>query len=194
MTHKITIYRLGSQEEGEYCHPVDDVDWDYLTDFFAHRRAASEWKPIRVHLLKHGDRGERATPVDAPWIAVHLLILKPRARLVMERFLLDYGAWKLHVECSSATNIAMFSPARVRGYLDEENSTIERFDDGRILSIDKHVFMRTPPPAAFFAIDELRVGSMFVSQEFVDLWTRHGLTGLTFTPIWSTTLTEAESA
>jgi hypothetical protein len=91
----------------------------------------------------------------------------------------------LPVKCSSV-DLWIYNATRVVDALDPVASSALRFDDGRIMMIQRHVF-REPIVSGVdaFRISGMRVSPIYVSQKVVDQWHASGLRGLEFEEVWS---------
>lgn len=79
-----------------------------------------------------------------------------------------------------------YNVTRVLPALDEANSSITRFSTGRVMSIGRYVFRPEQlGGAAVFKIPELPKAYVFVVDSFVERARATGLTGLTFSLLWT---------
>jgi len=93
----------------------------------------------------------------------------------------SYGEF-LPVICDDA-EIVLYNPTRVIDALDERRSVLSRFQSGRIMMIDKHVFHADKIADVDVFKLPMRASATYVSQRFADIWASHGLTGLDFVPV-----------
>ena len=74
-----------------------------------------------------------------------------------------------------------FNATNVVDVLDESNSELSLFRDGRVMSVDRHVFLM---PASrlpiIFKIPQTRENTTYVTEDFVSLVGGNGLTGFEF--------------
>lgn len=67
--------------------------------------------------------------------------------------------------------------------LDNEKSSVQRYEWGKVASIDKYVFTNKVNGAHFFTLPETRGNEVIVSKEFVDEVQYKKLTGARFPPL-----------
>ncbi len=80
----------------------------------------------------------------------------------------------------------IYNPTRVLDALDEGASSVMRFDDGRIILIQRHVFRSdVVGESDIFTIPDERVSPTFFSHRFVDSWRASGLKGFEFKLVWA---------
>ena len=172
------IYTPLGLDDYELCHPVDPDDFETITDQINGQPRQKTWTPIAMTLI-HEDEGRTLLPSDAPWLGSWALIFRPSAILALGALLREYGEL-LPLQCSEA-KLSIFNPTQVVDALDEERSSVSRFDDGRLMRIKRYELR---PDAIrgveIFKIPNRRVSRTFVGQQFVDLWNQAGLKGLTF--------------
>jgi len=175
-----SILKPSGQEGAEACQPVGrDVGFELAGLIDGSPRLAT-WKPVEFKIL-HKDRRHTLRPVDAPWYATSILIFKPAVIRVMGDRLRSYGEF-LPVICDDA-EIVLYNPTRVIDALDERRSVLSRFQSGRIMMIDKHVFHADKIADVDVFKLPMRASATYVSQRFADIWASHGLTGLDFVPV-----------
>jgi hypothetical protein len=132
----------------------------------------------------HEDEGKKLLRSDSPWLGDHALIFRPSVLEALGPLLREYGEL-LPLECSE-TELWVYNPTRVIDALDEAASTVSRFKDGRLMGIRKHVFRDDIVRGIdIFKIPNRRVSQTYLSDRFVDLWTKSGLKGLEFTQRWA---------
>jgi len=174
------VYTPIGQDHVELCHTSrDDLDVKLAGLLDGSPRLAT-WRPVEFNLVRHDGR-RKLVSVDAPWYVSSLLIFKPKVIHAIGDYLKDYGEF-LPLICEDA-KIVMYNPTRVIDALDEQKSTITRFDDGRIMMIDKHVFHADKIADVDVFKLPMRASATYVSQRFADIWASHGLTGLDFVPV-----------
>lgn len=176
-----TVYVPLGAEGFEFCHPVDEGDFETLAAQTDGMRSGQTWSPLQMRLVRE-DEGKSLRESDSPWLGSHALIFRKRALQRVGAFLEEHGEL-LPAGCPDA-DLAIFIP-KVVDALDEAASSILRFSNGRIMRITKHVFRaEVVGETSAFKIPNLRVSPTFVGERFVDLWNSAGLTGLDFKRVW----------
>jgi hypothetical protein len=177
------IYTPLGAEGFELCFPVHDEDFDLFTYSIDGTPRQATWRPPSVRLVRE-DEGKKLAASDSPWHGSYVLILRRQAIDDLWPILRENGEL-LPLACPDA-ELHMFNPTRVLDALDEQASSIERFEDGRIMLIRRHVFRPALVRGVdIFKIPNPRAGSIFVSERVVQVWTSAGLRGLTFQRLWS---------
>ena len=183
MRTKRGLYEPLGTDGFEFCHPVDEHDFERIDLVISGTAQQSSWEPIGMQVFRE-DQGKNLAASDSPWLGSEALIFRSSVIDSLGSLLKRYGEL-LPVSCHDA-NLWMYNPTTVLDALDEASSSIERFDDGSIMMIDHHVFR--PSVVAdndIFKISSLSVSPTFVSHRFVDRWKGCGLTGLDFVPVWA---------
>ena len=116
----------------ELCHPVDKKDYERLAADLTGRPREANWKPIRMRLI-HEDEGKSLAMSDSPWLGSSSLIFRPSVIEALGPMLRDSGEL-LPLACAEA-ELVIFHPTRILAAIDEAASTIDRFEDGRIIMI-----------------------------------------------------------
>jgi hypothetical protein len=175
------IFKPTRQDGFELCHPVDGEDFATFRTLINGHPQGHSWTPIEVQFITE-DRGRRLRPADAPWLGTHALIFRPSVVDALGRELRAYGEL-LPLACSDA-ELVVFNPTRLLDALDEDASSVNRFDDGSLIWIDHHVFHpEVVRGVDIFKIPNLRSSPTFVNEAFVKLWQDAGLRGLEFDPV-----------
>jgi hypothetical protein len=179
----LTIYMPLGADCYELCHPANEDDFERINVEINGVPRRSGWRPIQMQLLRV-DEGRQLITSDSPWLGPHALIFGHNAIEKLEGELLKSGEL-LPLTCKSA-DVWIYNPTRVLDALNESASSVLRFEDGRIMMIQRHVFLEEVVRTAdVFKIHGLRVSPTFVSHFFVDRWNAAGLTGLEFKKVWS---------
>ena len=80
----------------------------------------------------------------------------------------------------------LFNTTRLVDALDEDNCDLERFDDGRIMDIDRYAFfMEKLRGETLFKLRQDPLGSVYVIDPFVQRVLETGLRGFRFPLVWS---------
>ena len=176
------IYEPASQERAQLAHPIDSADFETINALVNGERRASSWKPLKFKLIDR-NQGLSLHAVDVPWLGSHALIFKPAAILPLRRTLEAHGEL-LPLTCERS-KLWVFNPTHVLDALDPLSSQVTRFPNGRVMWVTRYGFVPEQiRGVAIFKISDLRVSPTFVSDEIVDLFREHHLTGLDFTQVW----------
>ena len=183
MRATVGIYTPLGLDGFELCHPVCQDDYARINVEIDGMPRQSNWKPIPVRLVRN-DEGQELVESDSPWLGAHALIFRTKAVDSMGPVLRERGEL-LPLACSEA-DLWIYNPTLLADALDEAASSVLRFNDGRIMQIQQHVFRAAVVHEVdIFKIQSLRVSPTFVSQRFVDRWNRYGLKGLEFKQVWA---------
>ena len=183
MKARAGIYTALGLDDFELCHPVSGDDFEKISVEINGTPRSANWKPISMHRI-HKDEGRTLNASDSPWLGAHALIFRKRVVDLLGPLLLEFGEL-LPLACPEA-DLWIYNPTRMIDALDEAASSIERFDSGRIMWIQRHAFRPDVlGDIEIFKIPNLRVSPTFLSHRFVDRWNESGLTGLEFTQEWA---------
>ena len=107
-----------------------------------------------------------------------------KAKAVLGPYIDVLGQW-LALECDEAS-YWLFNVTYTVNALDEANSQLIRFDDGRVMRIAQFTFHPEKLRGQLlFHVSQGPGGLNLVTQDFVDLVHEHGLTGFSFRLVWS---------
>jgi len=182
MTSRPGIYTPLGRGDYELCFPVDKADFERIAVLINGAAQRAGWKPIQMRIIRE-DEGESLAPSDSPWLGSWALIFRSSVLNALGPVLERYGEL-LPLSCPDA-DLWIYNPTVVIDALDEESSDLDRFSDGRIMMIHRHVFR--PDVVAgneIFKLPALRASETFVSHRFVDRWRAAGLKGLAFERVW----------
>jgi hypothetical protein len=183
MKAKAGIYTPLGLDGYELCHPVNQDDFERINVEVNGTPRQSDWKPIHMRLV-HDDQGQQLAESDAPWLGAHALIFRRNAVESIGTALREHGEL-LSLACPEA-DVLLYNPTRLVDALDEAASSILRFNNGRIMMIQRHVFRAdVVRDVEIFKIPNLRVSPTFLSHHFVDRWKSSGLKGLEFKQVWA---------
>lgn len=170
---------LALGEDGyEYCHPINPSDFETINKKINGTSQAEDWDPISVEIVQE-DHQLRLHQSDSPWLGDHALIFRSKAILTMGQMLGDAGEL-LPLVCRNA-RLCIFNPLNALPALDESASSVVRFEDGRIMMVQKYAFVKSMlNNVNAFKLTNLRVSPTFVSKRMVDSWHASGLKGLRF--------------
>lgn len=170
---------LALGEDGyEYCHPTNPDDFETINREINGEPKYRKWIPIPVDLVQRdGDRHLMRS--DSPWLGDNALIFRAEAILGMGELLGKAGEL-LPLTCRDA-RLCVFNPLHALPALDESASSLLRFEDGRVMMVQKYAFISNVlRDIDAFKLTNLRVSPTFVSKRIVDAWHDRGLTGLRF--------------
>lgn len=172
------IYVALGEDGYEYCHPINPEDFESINIAVDGRSKGDRWVPIPVEIVRR-DEHQQLLRSDSPWLGDHALILRAEAILALGEVLGQVGEF-LPLVCRDA-RVFLFNPLRALNALDEENSSLLRFDDGGVMLVQKYAFIHDlVSDVDAFKLTNLRVSPTFFSKRIVDAWKARGLTGLKF--------------
>lgn len=180
------VYIPRGSEESELCQPAHRSDFRTIRNLVNGCARSAEWTPIRIQVIRDND-GKALSPSDAPWLGSHALVFRSTAIEKFGATLTEFGEL-LPVECPGE-DLTIYNPTCVLDALDEELSSLVRFDSGKVMMVDSYVF-RADVVEGFeiFRIPNLKVSPIFVSERFVERWRSSHLCGLEFRLVWSESL------
>lgn len=170
------IYTFEVMEGQEWIFPVNE---DHFEMFNAlNGNVISDWDPPLMKIYREGK-----TYSDLPWLGQHLPFLKKPAVDALGPILLKHGQL-LPVR---GEDVWLFNATTVLDALDLERSRIVHFDDGSILTIERHVFDRSRIGTAEVFKVPMRTSAVYVTDGFVEEARRAGLRGVSFRGVWNST-------
>lgn len=180
----MAIYTPLGADGYELCHPINPDDFEEINVEVDGSPRRSGWKPMEMEIVREDAGKKQLIASDAPWLGSHALVFKRRAVEKLENELLTYG--ELLAAKAASEDVWIYNPRRVLDALDESEASVLRFDDGRIMMIQRYAFKEDiVRDTDIFKIPGIRVSPTFVSQAFVDRWNASGLKGLEFKKVWS---------
>ncbi len=168
MRAKAGVYTPLGLDGFELCHPVHQRDFERINIEVNGTPRQPSWEPVPVHLV-HIDQGRELVESDSPWLGAHALIFRAAAMDSMGSALREYGEL-LPLSCSEAS-LWIYNPTRVVDALDESASSVLRFNDGRVMLIQRHVFRAD----LLRGNDIFKIPNLRVSPTFVDSVPRRGV-------------------
>lgn len=175
------IYKIASSEKHELCHPVDENDFERINQLINGAPRKSQWNSPKMELIKE-DEGDSLLTSDSPWLGSHAPIFRPNAIDRIGHLLTRHGEL-LPLDC--VEKLFVFNCTSIVDALDEEKSKVIRFNNGKLMMINKFAFIiPIIKDICIFKLPNLRVNPVLVSQEFVDVWRSADLKGLEFNLIW----------
>jgi hypothetical protein len=176
------IYTPAVVEGGEWIG-LGDSDPEHWEALFAlYGPVGSEWRAPRMHFIREQEDGTARQYSDFPWCLHNVLVIRERALQSLQPMLAEYGEL-LPLLCEEP--VSLFNVTNIVDALDEERSTIVRFDDGQVLAIEKHVFR--PKLIAGAEIFRLpgRASNIYLHETLVRRIGELGLMGLAFEMVWA---------
>lgn len=177
------VYTPFSLDGYELCHPVNEEDFETINILINGKPRQETWSPIDTRLVSE-DEGQELIESDSPWLGSHALVFRPAVIDRIGDLLREYGEL-LDLRCREA-DIIVFNPTMILDALDEKRSSVLRFNDGRIMRINRYVLrLEVVQDVHIFKIPNLRVSPTFVSEYFAELWNSARLRGLEFKKVWA---------
>lgn len=174
------IYQPIVSGEHEWVLPIDDSGHERIRSL---DQPTGPWVPLDVRIVRDVGDGRSRLPADLPWLASNVLILSPRAMRLIGSTLSAWGEL-LPLRCDETT-LHLFNARLALPALDTEQSTITRFESGRILDIHRFAFQTSRiGDAQVFRLKELRNSPIFLTDRIVARIERHDLAGTSFREVW----------
>ena len=140
------------------------------------------WRAPQMEFIRQHEDGQRRQYSDCPWCLHTLLIVRDEVLASLRPLLVPYGEI-LPLRCEEP--VWLFNATTIIDALDEERSTIARFDDGGLLAIERHVFRRDMiGDIEVFKLPG-RASSIYLRETVVRRVGELGLSGLAFDMVWS---------
>jgi len=179
----VSEFYIPEAPEGfEFCHPIHPEDFESLRKLIDGQPRRATWRPIDVKVIRK-DRGRVLRRSDSPWLSPSAVIFRKEVLDRLGARLASLGEC-LPLQCQDA-NVWVFNPLLVLDALDETESKIRRFPNGRVMMIDKYAFHpEVVRDAGAFKLPGLNSPTFF-GVEFVDAWNASGLIGLEFRLAWT---------
>jgi hypothetical protein len=164
--------------------PCHQVDAEALLAINGPR--TSDWQPVAVKELLEDERGRPRRASDMPWCAEHLLALRGPTLDKLQPVLEPYGEF---LKLIADTSITLFNATICLEALDEDKSGVVRFDDGSIMTIERHAFR----PAVVRSTQifrlrlrhgEYRLSPIFLQEAMIDTFRTMGIRGVGFELVW----------
>lgn len=177
------IYYITDTPEYEFIDCITSEGYRIFRYFDGTPRAEN-WHPIPVERVLTDDDGSPLLPADLLWLSASEVFMRTREMDAL-RDLLEEGGEVLPLATRDGVELSVLNVTRVLDALDEERSTVERFDDGTLMFIVAPAFhesiVRDVP---FFKLPHFG-SEIFAGDAFVQRVRDAGLVGIAFTPAWS---------
>lgn len=170
--------------------PLEGFEWITLQDgdpdqwetlFALSGPVGADWRPLRMSFIREEEDGTPRRVSDVPWCLHNVFVIREPALELLRPVLAPYGEL-LALRCEAP--VSLFNATRIIDALDEDRSTIVRFDDGSVLTIERHVFR----PDAIGDTEIFRLpgrGSyIYLRESAVHRIGALGLRGLAFDLVW----------
>lgn len=179
----LTLFEPEVRPGFEWVLPVDDADHEYLWGLDGTPRQEG-WRPIPVIRLTGDEDGRPRSESDFPWLGAHVLVLRKRAVAALAPALRSCGEL-LPLSCPDA-ELWLFHALTVADALDESASSIVRFCDGEIRTVERYAFRPDKvPDVPVFKVPQFRRGPLFLNADFVAQVKANDLTGFGCCAIWA---------
>jgi hypothetical protein len=180
---QMIIHKLTVVDGFECINVVDKVDYKRLASMNGEIQAPT-WTSIEVRRVA-ADHKSRCLSSDFPWLGGYIIIMRDRARLVLDGFWGECGE-VLSLSTTDNVHLHLLNVTRTIDALDEEKSTITRFPStGAIMRIDTYSFRAATLTGVDIFRLPLHTSPIFVSDRFVESVANAGLQGLGFKRVWS---------
>jgi hypothetical protein len=146
-------------------------------------RASSHVRSMAFRLLQ--PTGKRRAPVgDCADLTSNVPVFSQRAITALgDR--LRACAELVPISCLDAEGLSLVNVTDVRPALDLDASEVERFDDGRLMDVTRHVFKPAVVAGAYlFKVPEMTWSWVYATEEFVADVAAAGLEGFGFELMW----------
>jgi hypothetical protein len=176
------IYTPAPLEGAEWV-TLHDSDPDQWEMFFALSGPVGPgWRTPRMSFIRKLEDGAGPTYSDCPWCLHNVLIVRDRALRSLRPVLQGYGEI-LPLQCDEP--VSLFNATTIVDGLDEDQSTIARFDSGEVLAIERHVFK----PGAVGSVEIFKLpgrgSNIYLQETVVRQVGELGLVGLAFDMVWT---------
>jgi hypothetical protein len=174
------VYELRQNPE-RFCSFAPDVETDHtVLHQFDGRTLRASWKELAIHAADEPD--DRAQLPDFALLGV-VPLFSEQAVAALRDVLESHGEL-LPVRHPRRRYLA-YNVTTVLDALDEERSSLSRFSDGGVMSIESYAFRRDAiSGTAIFRIRQLPRAFVYVTEDFVDRVRRAELLGFQFRMLW----------
>jgi hypothetical protein len=175
------VYELGQNPE-RFCSFAPDVEADHaLLHQFDGRTLGATWRELSIHAADEPDESARLP--DFALLGVVPLFSEQAVEAL--RDILESHGELLPVRHARRRYLA-YNVTTILDALDEERSSIARFSDGNVMSIESYAFRADAlRKASIFRIHQLPRAFVYVTEDFVDRARRAELLGFKFRRLWN---------
>ena len=160
------------------------------TEFFARAmtgsRHGNKWVSPPVEIIEEDEDGSPLKSFDAAIMGFSGwgIVLTPKAVKRLGGFLADYGEI-LTLKCNEA-ELYLFNCTVIAPALDVERSLMDRFPDGRVFGIRRHVFVPSIVSSHdIFRAKHAGMSETYFSDKAVEVWKQSALRGIEFNELWN---------
>ncbi len=157
----------------------DQMYWEMLTYDVNGQSLRNRWPNLSVRTLQEDRIGG-----NFPGMSGSLLVVDQKAYQVVQSIVSEFTE-TLPLTCidDGYDELVAINVTTVLDCLDHEQSDLTRFNDGRVMWVDKHVFdMECVKGVPIFKIVEHRLNRIYVNDDFKHAVEQNGLKGLIFQP------------
>ncbi len=178
----MNVYVLNSDADSfRSIYLAGDADWFEFTSRFNGTPMKDSWSG-KVLQFKY-TRG-LLPKGDTPSFDATILVFNAKAVEALAD-LLEPNGEILPITCEGEP-LFLYNVTRLVDALDEENSELERFDDGRIMDIDRHSFYSEKVAnEVVFKVPQIALHDIFTTDPFIARVAAAGLRGFTFPLVWT---------
>jgi hypothetical protein len=177
----LKVYRLQTDTERYCSFALVDETKSGIYHSFDGRSLRSSWEPLSITAADEDDAA--AEMADFGLLGTIPIVSERTVEVLRD----------LTVRCCEFLPLAFSRQAyfalnvmTVVDALDEKRSTLTRFSDGAVMSVQDYVFrLDSLNRVVIFRIPQLLRAYVFVTQHFVDRVRRARLTGFRFTELWT---------
>ena len=173
-----------------YANPDDSkrtLDWCDGTSM------AGRWFPMPLEILKEPEGYEKLPRGDFPCFISGAAVFTQKAVTALAD-LLEGQVELLPIICE-AGDYQLANVIRVVDALDEANSDVQRFEDGRVMDVERYAFHPEKLKGlTIFKLPQFRRGRVYVTERFVDRVREAGLKGFRFELLWDSEVPRPPSA
>ena len=176
----LMFYRVMCEEDYEVINLTDWKYYDYLRDLNGTPKRRS-WKNFEV-TFERADRHYKKLYSDFPWYMSTVLILRENVVSKMKDFFEANGEL-LPMHSADNQKLFAFNCFNIIDALDEEKSDLIRLEEpfGKILLVKKLVLKNEDSiHADIFRLKNNISGATYVSDKFIELYSKHNFVGLKF--------------
>jgi hypothetical protein len=176
----VTVYRPYFEPGYDWAMPVGDVQ--SVLDLKSRRRG-DPWQPLWMYMITTDAEGRSRRRADMPWHGSNTMVLKEKARQVLES-VLGEDAELLQAYDAEGEDLWLVHAWNVVDALDEEGSEVQHFKSGKIMEVRRWSLRAGAVEGlkCFRVPQQLQM--MLVTDKVVTAVNAARLRGTTFRPVW----------